>query len=95
MAQVRSYRDLDVWELGMKLVREVYILTDTFPDREKYGLASQLRRAAPSVPSNIAEGHAKDSTKEYLRHLSIALGSLAEVETQLLLAESLDYCSSG
>ncbi len=91
---IRSYRDLDVWKQGMQITLQVYKLTRTFPDDEKYGLVSQLRRAAVSVPSNIAEGHARDSTKEYLHHVSFATGSLAEVETQTLIAEHLGYLPS-
>jgi len=89
---VESYRDLRVWQVGMELTKEVYLLTRLFPDCEKYGLSSQVQRAAVSIPANVAEGHAKDSTKDFLRHLSIAQGSLAEVETHLILAESLGYC---
>ena len=87
-----SYRDLKVWKLGMELTKEAYVLTRSFPDCELYGLSSQLRRAAASIPANIAEGRARDSTKDFLRHLSIAQGSLAEVETFLILAEWLGYC---
>lgn len=87
---VRSYRDLDVWQCAMDLVNMVYKLTANFPVTERYGLVSQLQRASVSIPSNIAEGHARDSTREYLRFISIALGSLAELETQLLLAVRLE-----
>jgi four helix bundle protein len=86
-----SYRQLKVWQLGMQLAKEVYLLTQGFPKVEVYGLSSQLQRSAVSIPANLAEGHAKDSTKDFLRHISIAQGSLAETETHLLLAESLDY----
>jgi len=92
LTEVGSYRDLKVWQVGIELTREVYVLTRSFPKCEMYGLASQMRRAAVSIPANIAEGHAKDSTKDFLRHLSIAQGSLAEMETHLVLAESLEYC---
>jgi four helix bundle protein len=88
---LESYRQLKVWQLGMELSKDVYLLTENFPKREMYGLSSQVQRAAVSVPANLAEGHAKDSTKEFLRHISIAQGSLAETETHLLLAESLGY----
>jgi four helix bundle protein len=88
---IRSYRDLRVWQIGMDLVEDVYRLTAVFPSIETYALANQLQRAAVSVPSNIAEGHARDSTKEFLHHLSIAMGSLAELETQQLLPERLSY----
>ena len=77
----------------MELAKQVYLLTQEFPKHEVYGLSSQVQRAAVSIPANLAEGHAKESTKELLRHISIAQGSLAETETHLLLAESLGYAS--
>jgi len=88
---IQSYRQLVVWQKAMSLVKEVYQLTKDFPKEETYGLTGQIRRAAVSIPSNIAEGQGRDSTKEFLHHLSIAYGSLMEVETQLLIAESLNY----
>ena len=88
---INSFRDLRVWQLGMEIVERVYTLSNTFPRDEIYGLTSQLRRAAVSVPANIAEGHSRASTKEYQRHLSIAVGSLAEVETYLELCIRLRY----
>jgi len=88
---IRSYRDLDVWQLGMDAVEVAYRLTAGFPEREKYGLSSQLQRAMVSVPANIAEGHGRDSRKQYLFHISVALGSLAEVETYLQLCQRLQY----
>ncbi|HET7570808.1 MAG TPA: four helix bundle protein [Gammaproteobacteria bacterium] len=87
---VRNYRDLEVWVRAMELVKGIYALTSRFPANERYGLTSQIQRAAVSVPSNIAEGHARDSTRDYLRFISIALGSMAEVETQLLLSRDLN-----
>src|SRR2546423_13044241 len=84
--KIQTHRDLKVWQLGMDITEQIYKLTSGFPDSERFGLMSQLRRAAVSVPANIAEGNARSSTKEYLRHLSIAVGSLAEVETFLDLA---------
>lgn len=89
--QIRSFRDLRVWQAGIELVRMVYEVTSEFPRNETYGLASQMQRAAVSVPSNIAEGHARESTKEYLQHLSIAQASLAELETQLEIATQVNY----
>jgi four helix bundle protein len=83
---IQSHRDLTVWQLGMEIAERIYQLTTDFPDSERYGLISQLRRAAVSIPANIAEGNARSSTKEYLQHLSIALGSLAEIETFLELS---------
>ena len=90
-SSVRSYQDLKVWQLGMAISKEIYITTADFPRHEIYGITSQLRRAATSIPANIAEGHERTSTKEYLRHLSIAVGSLAECETFLYLAVELSY----
>jgi four helix bundle protein len=88
---VRCYRDLNVWQRAIDLTVDVYRLTTGFPKHEIYGLSSQMQRAAVSIPSNIAEGHARDSTKEYLHHLSIAAGSQAELETQLIIAGRLGY----
>jgi four helix bundle protein len=91
---VKSYRDLKVWQKAMDIAEAVHVHTIEFPKQEIYGLTSQLRRAAVSVPSNIAEGHNRDSTKEFLRFLAIAQGSLAELETQLMLASRFQYLSS-
>jgi len=90
---MRGHEDLKVWQKGVDLVVSVYRLTGSFPKSELYGLTSQMRRAAVSVPSNIAEGHALKQTQAYLRHLAIASGSLAEVETQLEIARRLGYLS--
>jgi four helix bundle protein len=87
--KVKSYRDLMVWMAAMQLAEDIYQVTEAFPAREQFGLTSQLRRAAVSVPSNIAEGHARDSAREFLRFLSVAQGSLAEMETQLELSGRL------
>ena len=94
MGEVRNYRDLDVWKFSRKLVSDVYKITQSFPKEEIYALTSQLRRAAVSILSNIAEGHARSGPKEFMQFLSIALGSLAEVETQLLLSEDLHYTTA-
>jgi four helix bundle protein len=91
MGKINSFRDLEVWQRGMDLVEDVYRISATFPTTETYGLASQLRRAAVSIPSNLAEGHTRASTKEYLNHLSMAQASLAEVGTQLEIAMRLGY----
>lgn len=88
---VSSYRDLKVWQKAMDLVVGCYRLTEGFPKSETYGLSSQLRRAAVSVPANIAEGQGREAIKEYLHHLSIANGSLMELETHLLIAGRLRY----
>jgi four helix bundle protein len=88
---VQSYRDLVVWKKSMALVLEIYHSTQGFPRTETYGLVSQLRRAAVSVPSNIAEGQARLSTGEFRQFLGNARGSLVEVETQILIARELGY----
>lgn len=88
---VKNYQQLETWQVAMDLVAEVYRVSKLFPKEELYGLTNQVRRAAVSVPSNIAEGQGRDSTKEFLHHLSIAKGSLCEVETQLLIAQRLGY----
>jgi four helix bundle protein len=90
---VHSFRDLRVWQLGMDLVEQVYLVTRAFPRHELYGLASQMQRAAVSVPSNIAEGHTRAYTREYLQHVAMAQGSLAELQTQLEIAARLAYLS--
>jgi four helix bundle protein len=86
-----DHKDLDVWKKGMELVERVYSMSRAFPDSERYGLTSQIRRAAVSIPSNIAEGAARKSDKELLQFLSIAIGSLAELETQYLIAIRLGF----
>ncbi|MGA0585557.1 four helix bundle protein [Dyella sp. KRB-257] len=93
-AVVRSYRDLVAWQESMRLVELVYALLSTLPVDERYGLASQLKRCSVSIPSNIAEGHARESTREFARFISIARGSLAEVETQLELISRLGMSSA-
>jgi four helix bundle protein len=91
--KIRNYRDLGVWQKGMDIALAVYQVTKQFPDDERFGLTSQLRRAAVSVPANIAEGHARSTTKDYLRFVSIAIGSLAETATFIELAGRLNYGS--
>lgn len=91
---MRGHKDLLVWQKAMELVVATYRLTRGFPKFEVYGLAGQMQRAAVSVPSNIAEGHALKQTQAYVRHLAIASGSLAELETQLEIACRLGYLSS-
>ena len=92
-AKPRSYKDLKVWQSGIQLVKDVYVLTRDFPTEEKFGLTSQMRRAAVSVPSNIAEGQARNSTAEFLQFLAIAQGSLAELETQVIVSMELGFCN--
>jgi four helix bundle protein len=91
MTRIKSYRDLETWQKEIELVEEVYKETRSFPKEEIYGLVSQMRRAAVSVASNIAEGQGRDSTNEFLRHLSIAYGSLCEQQTQMLIGQKLNY----
>ena len=88
---VRNYRDLKVWQKGVDLVVQCCQITEIFPRRERYGLVSQIRRAAVSIPANIAEGNGRDHLGDYLRHLSFASGSLKEVETQLWIANRLQF----
>ena len=91
--KIQSYRDLEVWREAMKLAEVCYEATAAFPTRETYGLASQIRRAAVSVASNIAEGHSRRTLQAYLNHLSIALGSQSELETQIELSRRLKLVS--
>lgn len=93
MANERDYRELKVWQKAIVLTRNIYQITQKFPDAERFGLVSQMRRAAVSVPSNIAEGNARQSAKDYLRFLVTARGSLAELETQLIIATDLSILS--
>jgi four helix bundle protein len=86
-----NYRDLETWQKAMDMVQEVYEATRDFPKEEIYGLRSQIRRAAVSIPSNIAEGQGRESVKDFLRHLSIAYDSLCEAETQIVIAGRLGY----
>jgi four helix bundle protein len=91
VAKINSYKDLEVWQRAMTLAESVYKWTETFPDSERFGLAAQLRRSSVSIPSNIAEGHCRRFTLVYINHVSIALGSQAELETQVELAKRLHY----
>jgi four helix bundle protein len=91
---IKSYRELRVWQGAMSLVEQIYHVTKDFPKEETFGLKGQMRRAAVSVPSNIAEGHAREHIKEYLHHISMAQASLAELETQLEIAKRLGYILS-
>jgi four helix bundle protein len=88
---VRGYRDLIAWQKAMSLVTEIYRVTQSFPREELYGLTSQLRRAAVSVPSNLAEGYARNSRNEFRHFIGQARGSLAEIETQVEIAKALGF----
>jgi four helix bundle protein len=91
---IRTYRDLLVWQRAIELVKDCYGLSEAFPSREIYGLSQQLRRAAVSIPSNIAEGNGRESIKEYIYFLNISRGSLNEVETQIIIAQQLGFIRS-
>ena len=88
---IRNYKDLDIWKRGVELVKNIYQVTKDFPKSETYALVDQIRRVAISIPSNIAEDHTRQHKKEFKQFLFIALGSLAELETQLIIAEKLGY----
>jgi four helix bundle protein len=88
---IKTYQELFAWQKAMDLAEETYRITRDFPSEERFGLTSQLRRAAVSVPSNVAEGHQRGSTSDYVRYLHIAKGSLAEAETQIVLATRLKF----
>ena len=91
---LKSYKDLELWQVSMNFVSEVYTLTKSFPKEELYGLTSQIRRCAISIPSNIAEGSSRKGTKEFIQFLWIANGSLSEFETQIEIAQKLGYIAS-
>ena len=88
---VKGYRDLEVWQKAMGLVVDIYKVTHVFPKNEMYGIVSQMQRSAVSIPANIAEGKGRQSLKEFLQFLSVANGSLTELETYVLIAEQLGY----
>ena len=89
----RKHHDLQAWQFAIRLVKDVYTLTANFPSSETYGLTNQMRRSAVSVPSNIAEGAARNGSKEFLHFLGIARGSLSELETQIVIAREIGYLS--
>lgn len=91
MGTIKSFRELEIWKKGIELVKEIYKMTTVFPKSELYGLTSQMRRCAVSIPSNVAEGFRRRHPKEFKRFLDIALGSSAELETQLVIAKELGY----
>ena len=92
---MRDFRKLDIWKNGIGIVKLIYKISSSLPSEEKYGLRSQITRAAISIPSNIAEGSSRNSEKEFKRFLEIAMGSLFEVETQLIIAQELEFIKSG
>lgn len=94
MATVNTYRELEVWQVGMTLVEKIYAATKSFPPDERFGLTSELRRAAVSIPSNVAEGACRKTTPTYINHVSIALGSHGELETCVEIAFRLGYLAA-
>ena len=92
-AEVKTYKDLLVWQKAIHFVTQVYKAVKGFPQEELYGLTSQIKRAAVSIPSNIAEGYGRKSTKDYLRFLQIAMGSIFEIQTQLEISKNLEFVS--
>ncbi|MGV0956030.1 four helix bundle protein [Empedobacter falsenii] len=88
---MRTHKDLDVWKLSIEFVTEIYNLTKDFPKEEQFGLTNQIRRASVSIPSNIAEGAGRRSDKEFLQFLYISMGSIQEIDTQLLISLNLNY----
>jgi len=88
---MKNFKELKIWQKGIELVALVYTITTTFPEEEKYGLSAQMRRAAVSIPSNIAEGHLRKTAKDFKQFLSIARGSCAELETQIIIAHKLGF----
>jgi four helix bundle protein len=88
--KIESYQDLDTWKLGMEIAEDCYRLTRNFPKEELFGMTFQIRKASPSVPANIAEGYGRESTRDYIRFLQIAQGSLKENETHLILSSRVE-----
>ena len=94
MSQIRSYRDLLVWQKSVELAVDLYAATRSFPAAERFGLTGQIQRAGVSIPSNVAEGHAREGPGHFLNHLSHARGSLAELDTQLIIANRIGLLSA-
>lgn len=91
MSKIQSYKDLLIWQKGIEITEKVYLLTKSFPNEEIYSLTNQIKRATVSIPSNIAEGFGRNSTKSYVNFLKISRGSLYELETQLIIAEKQNF----
>ena len=92
--EVKTHKDLEVWKESIDLTNEIYSLTKTFPKYERFGLSSQMKRSAVSIASNIAEGAARGSDKEFIKFINYSIGSASELETQLLIAKNQDYISN-
>ena len=93
MGKIKSYKDLLIWQKGIEITEKVYLITNNFPQNELFSLTNQIRRASVSISSNIAEGFGRNSTKSYMNFLIISRGSLYELETQLIIADRLNYIS--
>ena len=91
MEKIDSYKDLKIWQMGIELTTEIYVLVKDFPDEERFGIISQMKRASISIPANIAEGWGRNSTKSYVQFLKQARGSLYELETELIIANKIGY----
>lgn len=91
---MKNYKELHIWQKGIEIVKQVYLLTKQFPDTEKFGIVSQITRAAVSIPANIAEGSSRNSDKDYARFLQLSLGSTFEVQTYLVIAKELNFASN-
>ena len=94
MSSVTTYKDLLIWQKGIEIVKEVYLLCKELPKEELYGLTSQIKRSSVSIPSNIAEGWGRNYTKSYIQFLKYSRGSLLELETQIIIAKELDFIST-
>jgi len=94
MSEIKTYKDLIVWQKSIALVSDVYKLVRSFPDDEKYGLTSQIKRSSVSVPSNIAEGYGRSSRRNYIQFLRISRGSLFELETQIVIGKKLNFINN-
>lgn len=90
---MKNYKELHIWQKGIEIVKQVYMLTKQFPETEKFGIVSQMTRAATSIPANIAEGSSRDSDKDYARFLQLSLGSAFEVQTYLVIVKELNWVS--
>ncbi|MHC0068355.1 four helix bundle protein [Nostoc sp. UIC 10890] len=93
MPEINDFKDLKIWQKGMDIAEKCYFLTQLFPKEELYGMVSQIRRSAASIPANISEGYGRRSTAEYIRFLNIAQGSLNELETHIILSQRVGLCS--
>ncbi len=91
---MKNYKELHIWQKGIEIVKKIYLLTNQFPDTEKFGITSQITRAAVSIPANIAEGSSRNSDKDYARFLQLALGSAFEVQTYLVIAKEMNWAKS-